>query len=289
MCRLAFFPSGTRLKLEKLTNFLKALEKSFGGDGNGFAAISPTGGLTINKAVGLECDDMAKEMFDLLNLDWSVYFHTRKTSIGFTTDEQCHPFRIKGPAWQGSLCHNGTWRDGEILAKYWGVGSDTAAFAQLIGDIGLEEIEKRKLMPSSGVFLLYGAPPGQKPQHSVLKIGGSLEYCPETKIWASEFPKDWDYWKDTYSVKTGTMSLLKKPERGYATTTYNYNNRSNFGTTYNGYNSSYYNNGSNVQKRLCDSKQEDDLNDLWKSSNSFDASTDEQKLWGDRYWYHTRV
>lgn len=285
MCRLAFFPSGTRLDKSVLTDFLKGLEKSFGGDGNGFAAISPSQTLTLRKAVGLDCEDISNEIYDLMNLDWAVYFHTRKTSIGYTTDEQCHPFAIKGPHWIGTLCHNGTWSKGETLARYFDVGSDTAAFAKLIGELGLKEIERRKLMPESGVFLLYGAAPGEKPQHSVLKIAGSLEYCPETKIWASEFPRTWEHWAKTYTVKTGSHSLLSVPEKLVYTNNYTNSYYGNKNYTSGG----FYQSPSNNNKSLTSHKDDAFVKDLWNGEDRLTPDQTDEKLWADRYWYHASI
>lgn len=286
MCRLAFFPAGTKIELPTLKTFLSKLENSMGGDGNGYAAISPTGGVIINKAVKFDIDPMAEEIHGIMENGWHIYFHTRKTSIGSTTDNQCHPFRVKGPAWDGTLCHNGTWSDGGILARYFGCGSDTAAFAQLIGELGLEEIEKRGLMPKSGIWLLYGGKPGEtKKTHTVLKIAGSLEYCPKSKIYASQFFNDWDGWAGTYNVKTGVHNLENVPERAtYTTTSYTngysgYNHRSNN-------NSIGFRQTTNVGS-LTTPTQEAEMDSLWNEGEN--SQETEEALWGKAYWYHTQV
>lgn len=213
MCRLAFIPGKTQISTKQLVSFFTQLQKSFGGDGNGYAAVSPDGRTVINKGIKLGCNTIAKEVSPLIKQGWSIYFHTRKISVGWSSDEQCHPFAIDGESHTGVMCHNGTWSEGATLAKYLDTGSDTATLAYLIGELGLEELDRRKLMPRSGIFLLYGGAPETTASHKVLNLGGSLEYCPETGVWASEFFQDWPFWKDTYRVKEGAHMLEKAPPK----------------------------------------------------------------------------
>lgn len=210
MCRLAFVPGKAKINYKELLDLFSNLEASCGGDGNGYAAISPDGANILNKAVKLTNAQIVKETYKLIRSGWSVYYHTRKISIGWSDDSQCHPFKINGRKFKGYLCHNGTWHDGGVMAKYFNVGSDTAAFAKLIGEFGLKALQERKLFPSSGIFLLYGSHPKGQPLHRVLNIGGDLEYCPKSGIWASEFHNEYKYWNDTYSVSTG-RHMLEKP------------------------------------------------------------------------------
>lgn len=210
MCRLAYIPANAKVSRKTLNLFFRQLERSFGGDGNGFAAVSEDGTAIIKKAVKLKCEVIAKQAATLNKQGYSIFFHTRKISIGWSSDEQCHPFQIKGPEFDGVLCHNGTWREGGILAKYLGTGSDTATFAHLIGQIGIDQIEQRELMPTSGVFLLHGGKPGESKTDNVLHLGGSLEYCGKTGIWASEFFREWPHYNETYKVSPGAH-ILNKP------------------------------------------------------------------------------
>lgn len=230
MCRLAYFPPKARINIKRMATFLEQLETSFGGDGNGYAAIAPDGTAIVQKSVKMATSAIARSIVPLIRQGYAVYFHTRKISIGWKSDEQCHPFYIDGPEFKGVLCHNGTWSEGGTLAKYLGTGSDTATFAYIIGELGLEKIDQRKLMPSHGVFLIYGSSPGETPTHNVLHLGGSLEYCPVTGIWASEFFKDWPHYAKAYCVETGAHSLDKQPPRSKFRTTsyssYNYVNNS---------------------------------------------------------------
>lgn len=288
MCRLAFIPARTKISRKQLASFFNQLECSFGGDGNGYAAISPDGTVTIGKGVKMSTDQIAGEAIKLNRAGYAIYFHTRKISVGWSSNDQCHPFRIDGPSWDGSLCHNGTWTEGAPLAKYLCTGSDTATLAYLIGEIGLPEIKNRDLMPRSGIFLLYGGKPGEAKMHTVLNLGGSLEYCPKTGVWASEFFKDWPNYNLTYSVEQGAHMLEKpapKSKRPVITTSYK-----GCGT---GYSSSgtYYSTGTKYTPATPKVGEQQRYDQYWKD-RGFDmdselelAKTDEQ-LWGDRIFYH---
>ena len=210
MCRLAFIPGRAKVNYKELLEFFNHLQTSCGGDGNGYVAVSEDGRTLSNKAAKLSNGQIVKQTYKLIRDGWSVYYHTRKVSVGWISDEQCHPFEIKGRMFKGYLCHNGTWYEGQTMAKYFGVGSDTAALAKLIGQFGLKNLKDRKLLPESGVFLLYGSTPTKQPMHRVLHISGDLEYCPVTGVWASEFGETWKHWNDTYYVEKG-RHMLEKP------------------------------------------------------------------------------
>lgn len=217
MCRLAYIPGNAKINYKEMTDLFAMLEKSCGGDGNGYVAVSREGQIVSNKGAKLSVGQIVKQTYKLLRNDWSIYFHTRKVSVGWIDDNQCHPFEIKGKYFQGWMCHNGTWFDGGVMAKYFGCGSDTAAFARLIGQFGLKRLKDMKLFPTSGVFLLYGAKPREVGLHRVLNISGDLEYCPKTGIWASEFDRNWKHWNDTYNVASGRHMLDKAPaKKAYA-------------------------------------------------------------------------
>lgn len=213
MCRLAYIPGSSKVNYAAMSQLFSNLVKSCGGDGNGYVAVSPEGQILSNKGVKLTVAQIVKQTYKLVRNDWSLYFHTRKVSVGWIDDEQCHPFEINGKAFKGWMCHNGTWSDGSVMAKYFNCGSDTAAFARLIGQFGLKKLKEMKLFPSSGVFLLYGGKPRETPLHRVLHIFGDLEYCPKTGVWASEFGDSWEHWGDTYSVEYGRHMLDKQPPK----------------------------------------------------------------------------
>lgn len=214
MCRLAYIPGKAKVNRTDLVDMLHMLEKSCGGDGNGFFAVSPNGQVVSEKGLKLDCCAIVGKVWKLIKNGWDVYFHTRKVSVGWKSDSQCHPFKIEGKRFNGWLCHNGTWRDGVPLANYLGCGSDTAALAKVIGKFGIEGAEKRDLFPSSGVFLIYGSENGETAIHRVIKKAGDLQYCPKTGIWASEFDKDWPYWSQVYTATAG-KHLLCKPAPQY--------------------------------------------------------------------------
>lgn len=134
MCRLAFIPGRAKITKAQMLNLLDDLEVSFGGDGNGYVAISPTSkNIKHSKAVKLNNERIVNETYKLIQRGWALYYHTRKISVGWSSDTQCHPFKISGPKFKGYLCHNGTWFEGSTFAKYFKCGSDTAALAKLIG------------------------------------------------------------------------------------------------------------------------------------------------------------
>lgn len=210
MCRLAFIPGQAPITKAQLLCLLDDLEVSFGGDGNGYVMISPKNQIKHSKGIKLNNETIANENYKLIRQGWAMYYHTRKISVGWADDNQCHPFEIKGPKFRGYLCHNGTWADGGVLARYFKCGSDTAALAKLLGKFTVEELKAMDLFPHSGVFLIYGAKPGETPTHKVIKQSGDLAYCGKSKVWASEFDNDWVYTRSTYKVDNGQY-MLEKP------------------------------------------------------------------------------
>lgn len=299
MCRLAFIPGKTKISTKQLVSFFTQLQKSFGGDGNGYAAVSPDGRAVINKGIKLGCNTIAKEVAPLIKQGWSIYFHTRKISVGWSSDEQCHPFEIDGESHTGVMCHNGTWSEGATLAKYLDTGSDTATLAYLIGELGLEELDRRKLMPRSGIFLLYGGAPETTASHKVLNLGGSLEYCPETGVWASEFFQDWPHWKDTYTVKEGAHMLEKAPPKAPRTKVIVSTSNHYYGRDYTTYAKPTWNktegSGSDALDEYWENKalekqlEEIEEQGLILAEEMADAeyeSDKEKDNWGDRIFYH---
>jgi len=220
MCRLMFIPAGCKVSRKLLRAQFDALEHSCGGDGNGYFAVrvNDRGQVESKLMKGLKLSNgrIVREVYPLIKAGWSVYYHTRKVSVGWLSDEQCHPFAISGRKFKGTLVHNGTWFDGHVLAKFLGVGSDTAALAKSIGMFGIDELEKRELFPKSGVFLLFGGHPTETPTHRVLKLSGDLEYCPTTGAWASEFCAGWV--GKTYNVENGRHSLEKPAPKEFTPT-----------------------------------------------------------------------
>jgi hypothetical protein len=225
MCRLAYFPKGTKISKKRLVGLLAALEKSMGGHGTGVAVCDDNGGYKIVKALDMKVQHAADVIHQALRDGHHAYFHTRLVSVGWREDEQCHPHEAVGPAWRGFVVHNGTWSDGATLAKYLGVASDTMAFARCLADLGPKTMDARKITPSSGVWLLFGNKPGATALHQVMLQSGDLEFCEATGIWASEFPFGWH--GKTYDVASGLHDMTKPaPESKFVK--YKYNSRSNY-------------------------------------------------------------
>lgn len=93
MCRLVLMNKNGEREIEKnygLENYLKYLEASLGGHGNGYALLRRGKIIEFNKGVQLSVKEIAKNI-RRKNYDWCI-FHTRLASIGEKTDKNCHPF-----------------------------------------------------------------------------------------------------------------------------------------------------------------------------------------------------
>jgi len=168
---------------DQITELFLHLEGECGGDGNGIVTFAE-GESVLTKGVDLEVDECAQLALTAIQNKGYAIWHTRKISVGWSADGQCHPFRADGRGWKGYLAHNGTWSSGAVLAEYLRVGSDTAALARCLGKFGLAKCEERGLFPSSGVFLLGG----DDGDCRAIKRSGDLQFDPETGIVASSFP-----------------------------------------------------------------------------------------------------
>ena len=170
MCRLAYIPK----LFKSLPQWLRQLEESFGGDGNGIAM-----GGELFKGLGMTVEACVNLMrFGPLPALW----HTRKVSSGHKNDRLCHPFPCDG----GWLAHNGHWQAGHIAAMTHRdinggpVLSDTAFFALLVDRMGFETACD-KYNPT-GVWLFME----ESGLLSVHKNGGSLHFCRKLGAWGSE-------------------------------------------------------------------------------------------------------
>lgn len=208
MCRLAFVPPKSKISRSELIDLFEYLEKQCGGDGNGFVLVAPDGSTTTQKGVKLASGDIVKRANPWIRKGASLIWHTRKVSVGWVADEQCHPHVVRGKKSNGHLVHNGTWWDGSVLASYLGCGSDTAALAKVIGKFGVKGAESRGLFPRTGVFLME-----LDGELRAIKKGGDLYYCPRTGIFASDFPHWWRGFDDCWEVDTGSHSLLAPPPK----------------------------------------------------------------------------
>lgn len=206
MCRLAFVPPKSPISRGELSDLFDYLERQCGGDGTGYLLIpkdedKPT---RMVKGVKLSTKMVVKDVYRPIRGGHGLIYHTRKVSVGWLSDDQCHPHVVGGRKARGYLVHNGTWYDGVAIANYLGCGSDTAALARVLGKFGMEGAEDRGLFPKSGVFLLH-----LNGELRAIKKGGDLRYCPRTGIFASSFPLWWG--GGDYEVATGSHSLLSPP------------------------------------------------------------------------------
>ena len=97
MCRLILMNKKGEKEIEKrygIQNFLNYLEKSFGGDGNGYALMKNNKVTKIEKGLNLSTRDIARKL-KRINYDWCI-FHTRYASVGMKSNQNCHPFFRKG-------------------------------------------------------------------------------------------------------------------------------------------------------------------------------------------------
>ncbi|MDP9439587.1 MAG: hypothetical protein M3P49_12745 [Actinomycetota bacterium] len=140
MCRMAIF-NGIR-DFKPLAKTLSDLEKSCGGDGNGYYNAA-TG--ELQKGVNLSPAEIA---FDAHGAEGLQLFHTRFATAGGVVDDLCHPF----DAGEYVLMHNGGWFDWNWYA-FGDEESDTAVVASLVRDYG-PGILLDKEMKDTGVYVL---------------------------------------------------------------------------------------------------------------------------------------
>ena len=201
MCRLAYIPSKVKLSKGELTDLLQYLEDQCGGDGNGYLLLGKRSS-RLSKSVKLSCRDIVRDTYNEIRRGASMIFHTRKVSVGWLSDEQCHPHRIGGK-YKGHIAHNGTWGDGAAIAAYLGCGSDSIALARCVGKYGIRGAEIRGLFPRTGVFLVE-----LDGDLRAIKKSGDLVYHTETGIFASDVPI---WMHGAVDVAAGSHSLLAAP------------------------------------------------------------------------------
>lgn len=128
MCRLAYLPR----PFTGFSAWFRQLEDSCGGDGTGLAI-----GTKAIKSVHLTAEASALEAARILmtakkgkKRQLPILWHTRRTSIGGTVDQLCHPFACDG----GWLVHNGHWAS--MAAKASRKESDTLLFSRIVDEQG---------------------------------------------------------------------------------------------------------------------------------------------------------
>ncbi len=176
MCRLAFIER----PFKGLETWLKQLERSAGGNGNGVAV-----GRQVLKGIKLSVVATVAAMHNLQpprrgrKRPLPALWHTRRTSSGNSVDQLCHPHRCAG----GWLAHNGHWSIAHTEAmKLTGRGpmSDTRFFSLLVQHRGFLKAAREFRPP--GVWLHMR----DNGSLAAWKSGGSLWHCPELGAWGSE-------------------------------------------------------------------------------------------------------
>lgn len=150
MCRLALFNRQALALLEQwsaLEYILTHLECSFGGHGNGVAALwSETGQVKMRKGVKMSTERASRTLsrYAEQGADWML-FHTRRASSSVIADEHCHPFRVG----KLTLAQNGHDTNFAFLGRAVGI-TDTECIAKTWSrlNIPLAALDKR-----SGVFI----------------------------------------------------------------------------------------------------------------------------------------
>ncbi len=156
MCRLALLNAAT-LHLceatfgdakETLSAFFWDLERAWGGEGTGVAALwmGPRQRVRVRKGVSFTVEAAARQLvaWEQQGADWFL-FHTRRATTGRIATEHCHPFRVGAFV----LAHNGhdaLWArlgqtaqprpmtDSEVIARAWAaLRLDPAALCELKG------------------------------------------------------------------------------------------------------------------------------------------------------------
>ena len=100
MCRVLLMNKKGEQEIENiygLARYLKYLEDSMGGHGNGFALLKDGKVIRLEKGVNLDIRDIAN-IIRKTNYDWCL-FHTRFASKGIVCDKNCHPFKRDDFVW----------------------------------------------------------------------------------------------------------------------------------------------------------------------------------------------
>lgn len=146
MCRVSYIPKEfvERCSKEFIIKFLKFLEASNGGDGNGFYYIE-SGRLekSVKKPLETLYDNPCKEGF---------LFHTRRRSHGPVNKFLCHPFETK----KYITLHNGIWQDYQIFRDLYEIKqkiSDTYVMALTLEQFGIKKFFKT--FSHLGVVMIY--------------------------------------------------------------------------------------------------------------------------------------
>lgn len=183
MCRLVLMNKQGEKEIDRrygLDNFLKYLEKSLGGDGNGFVAVKNKKVVSYSKGINLEVRDIAKQLKNT-EYDWAI-FHTRLATVGSKSDRNCHPF-VKGG---NIIAMNGTEDSVSFLSDAKDI-TDTEAILDIMNKYNLR-IAALTNLTSTFVGFQKGEP--FMVANNTRKIMLLYNKEKDAIIFASEFPKN---------------------------------------------------------------------------------------------------
>jgi hypothetical protein len=181
MCRLAYI----KRPFQGMTEWLRKLEQSAGGDGNGIAV-----GDRCIKGVKISVEETVQALHDMQprktkktkrgkKIVLPALWHTRRTSSGGDHDALCHPHPCDG----GWLVHNGHWQwahEEALKVDNFGPMSDTRLFATVVDRDGFEVAVKEHQPPGVWLHMQYDG------KLAVWLGSGDLWYCPALGAWGSE-------------------------------------------------------------------------------------------------------
>jgi len=176
MCRIAYFPEEFVYKADpsSILSFLMYLEKSQGGDGNGFYY--------------LDTDELVKSIetpiANLFEYYRPFFFHTRKATHGAINDFNCQPINRK----RYIILHNGIFSDNSLAPLFnldLGEVSDSHLIDHLIEKFGF--LKFFRSFSGYGVILVHNK---HTKKTFLLKNTGSFEALKTKNGWcySSDFP-----------------------------------------------------------------------------------------------------
>ena len=196
MCRLILMNKKGEKEIEKrygIQNFLNYLEKSFGGDGNGYALMKNNKVTKIEKGLNLSTKDIARKL-KRINYDWCI-FHTRYASVGMKSNQNCHPFFRKGKS-EEVMAMNGTESSVGFISKVL-EKTDTEAILDLKVKYNLELPVLKKL---GSIFVGFSKGKPCVVANNTTNIRFLKDGRNNAIVFASEFPDEF----------TGTIYRPKK-------------------------------------------------------------------------------
>jgi hypothetical protein len=175
-----------------LEEYLAALELRDGGNGNGYAAFRDGKLKKLEKGIALKTSDAARAM-GAKDYDWFL-FHTREASAASVSDENCHPFHIRGNA-DVVAAVNGNEKSVIPLAAVVGI-TDSEFILRMAVQMNMPFFETLRIYESNFFGFFDGRPFVKKGNRDMLRWekGGAI-------VFASDFPFG--------------MNGLFKPEQDY--------------------------------------------------------------------------